>query len=283
VAPLSDDAVHALILSDPARGWRAFIDQYTPLMLGLIRRGSVTDRDEMMEVYVLVCEQLSARGFERLKSQSAGRGSLGGWLAVLIRHAIVDWVRSRRGRRRMFQAVEDLPALDRRVFELYYWDERSPSEIAELAASDTGGRADLPAVFEALGRLHATLSDRHRADLLTQAGRAKAPVAIDETDAPARVADPGPDPETAARIGQLNTTFETALARLPDEDAAIVRLKYVEGLSTSDVERALGISRLTDKRLQLIRESLRASLKAFGVGQEDTAFARHISLDRRPS
>jgi DNA-directed RNA polymerase specialized sigma24 family protein len=283
MAPLSDDAVHALILSDPARGWRVFIDQYTPLILGLIRRGCVVDRDEMMEVYVLVCEQLSARGFERLKSQGAGRGSLGGWLAVVIRNTIVDWVRSRRGRRRLFHAVEDLPAFDQRVFELYYWDERSPSEIAELLARETEGRPSVAAVFDALGRLHGTLSDRHRADLLALAARGRAPIPIDQTDAPDRIPDPGADPETAARIDQLNATLESALARLPAEDAAIVRLKYVEGLSNSDVERALGIIGLTPKRLQQIRETLRASLEEFGVGHEDTAFARHLSIDRRPS
>src|SRR6266567_4642593 len=105
MAPLSDDALRVLMRSDPARGWRSFVDQYTPLILGLIRRGGIHDRDEMMEVYVLVCGQLSARGFERLKSQDAARGSIGGWLAVLTRHAIVDWVRSRKGRRRLFQAV----------------------------------------------------------------------------------------------------------------------------------------------------------------------------------
>jgi DNA-directed RNA polymerase specialized sigma24 family protein len=280
VAPLSDDALRALIRSDPARGWRSFIDQYTPLLLGLIRRGGLRDRDEVMEVYVLVCEQLSARGFERLKAQDGARGSIGGWLAVVTRHAIVDWVRSKKGRRRLFQAVEGLPALDRRVFELYYWDERSPSEIAEIVATETSARADLAGVLDALGRLNAALSDRHRAELLALAARAKAPVAIDDTGEAHRLPDATADPETAVRISQLHARFEAALTRLPPEDAAIVRLKFVAGLSNGDVERALGISGVTLARLQSILTALRAALEGLGVSGNDVAFGKHLSLDR---
>lgn len=280
MAPLSDDVLRTLIRTDPARGWRNFIDQYTPLLLGLIRRGGLVDRDEVMEVYLSICEQLAARNFARLKSQDAARGSLGGWLAVITRHAIVDWVRSKNGRRRLFQAVEHLPALDRRVFELFYWDERTPGEIAEQLASETSSRADLPAVLDALGRLHGVLTDRHRAELLALTARSKAAVPIDDTDAADRVADPAADPEAAARIAQLNARFDQALGGLTVEDAAIVRLKFVSGLSNADVEHALGINGVTMKRLQNILAALRASLESVGVTGKDAAFGAHLFLDR---
>src|ERR1700747_2011071 len=101
-----------------------------------MRRAGLEDRDEVMEVYVLICERLSERRFERLKTQDAARGSIGGWLAVLARHAAVDWIRSRKGRRRLFQAVRNLSPLDQRVFEHYYWDERTPGEIAGIERTD---------------------------------------------------------------------------------------------------------------------------------------------------
>jgi DNA-directed RNA polymerase specialized sigma24 family protein len=278
--PLSDDQIRALIGSHPARGWRAFIDQYTPLMLGLLRRSGLVDRDEMMEVYVLVCEQLSARGFARLKSQDAGRGSIGGWLTVIVRHATIDWVRSRKGRRRLFQAVEALAPLDRRVFELYYWEERTPSEVAELLAPETGGRQDMATVLEALGRVDEVLTARHRAELLALAARSRTPVSLDETDAPYHVPDQAADPETAARIAQANAGLEAALRRLPAEDAAIVRLKYVEGLSNQAVEHALGITGLTVGRLQQILAGLRTLLLESGISGQDTAFGPHLSIER---
>ena len=49
VAPLSDDALRSLIGRDPSRGWRAFIDQYTPLILGLIRERFTQEQRESMD------------------------------------------------------------------------------------------------------------------------------------------------------------------------------------------------------------------------------------------
>lgn len=246
MAALSDDALRALVRSDPDAGWRAFIDQYTPLLIGLIRRAGVTDHDEVMEVYVLMCERLSERRFARLQSQDAARGSIGGWLAVLARHAVVDWIRSRKGRRRIFQSVRALSPFDQRVFELFYWDERTPSEIAELQ------RSELPSIFDALERIQAALSERHRAELMSLAFRSKGPVPIDDTDAAERVADPTAGPESNAR-------FESVLRALPAEDAVIVRLKYVEGLTNAEIERALGIA-VTPSRTSSILGRLRSML-----------------------
>lgn len=261
---LTDDALRTLIRTDPPAGWRAFIDQYTPLLIGLIRRAGLVDRDEVMEVYVLVCEQLTARGFERLKSQDAARGSIGGWLAVLARHAAVDWLRSQKGRRRMFQAIRDLSPYEQRVFELYYWDERTPSDIAGIL-SQADAASSLDRVFDALGRIDAALTDRHRADLLSLVTRSKAPVPIDATNVAERVADPNRDPESAMRAAQFAQGLEAALRAIPATDAAIVRMKYVEGLTTADVRRALGLPALTSARVQQALERLRTALRMRGV------------------
>ena len=273
---LTDEALHALIRTDPAAGWRAFIDQYTPLVIGLIRRAGLVDRDEVMEIYVLMCEQLSAHGFERLKSQDAARGSIGGWLAVVARHTVVDWVRSRKGRRRLFHAVQALPPFDQRVFELYYWEERTPSEIVEVLAQETRQRTDLAAVFDALERVQQALSDRHRAELLAMAVRSKAPVALDDTDIAERAVDAHGDPERDLRVAELNARLDLALARLPVEEAAIVRLKYIEGLSTAAVASAIGIDSLSTSRLQGIVARLRTALEALGVDAVDAHLANRL-------
>jgi len=279
----SDEALLRLIREDAAAGWRAFIDRYTPLIVAGIRRAGLVDRDEMMEVYVLVCEQLSADGCARLRSQDVTRGSLGGWLTVVARHAVVDWVRSRKGRRRLFQAVQDLSPLDQRVFELYYWDERTPSEIAELRAADTGGRADLPAVFDALERVQGALTARHRAELLALAVRSKAPAPLEESDAAQRAIDPSRSPEAVIHAAQLRSRLEAALAQLAPEDAAIVRLKYIEGLTTGAIERALGIGGLGPRQLQEILARLRAALEELGVDAGDLSFVRQAPADRSAS
>ena len=254
MAPLSDDALRDLLRTDPDAGWRAFIDQYTPLLVGLIRRAGVDDRDETMDVYVLICERLSANGFERLKTQNAARGSTGGWLAVLARNAAVDWIRSKKGRRRLFESIKHLSPLDQRVFELYFWDERTPAEIASIA------RVDLAQILESLERVQSALNERHRAELMATMLRSKAPVPIDDTDAAERIADDRMNPETAAQAAQINERLESAIRKLPSDDAVIVRMKFIEGLTNAQIERSTGISNITMARLTAILATLRGAL-----------------------
>jgi DNA-directed RNA polymerase specialized sigma24 family protein len=280
VTASSDAALQRLLGENPAAGWRAFIDQFTPLLVAAIRRAGLVDRDEVMEVYVLLCEQLSADGCERLRSQDVTRGSLGGWLTVVARHAVVDWVRSKKGRRRLFQAVQDLPPFEQRVFELYYWEERTPSEIAEVCAADTGRRADLAAVFDALERVQTTLTDRHRAELLALTVRSKAPAPLDDTDVAERSVDPQQAPDATIHATELRARLESALARLAPEDAAIVRLKYVEGLTAGAIERALGVTGVGPRRLHDILARLRAALEELGVDAADVSFSRRSPADR---
>ncbi len=250
MAALSDDALRALVRSDPDAGWRAFIDQYTPLLIGLIRRAGVTDRDETMEVYVLICERLSERRYERLKAQDGARGSIGGWLAVVARHSTVDWIRSKKGRRRLFRAVENLSPFDRRVFELYYWDERAPSEIAELQ------RSDLPSVLDALERVQAVLSDRHRAELVSMAFRSKAPVPIDETDAAESVVDPRAARRRCRdRPAQIHRRIDQQRHRARDRRQRDAIAHRLDSRPSSIAARArCGVSHFTDLELRRWRD-----------------------------
>jgi DNA-directed RNA polymerase specialized sigma24 family protein len=93
------------------RAWLAFVNAYTPRLVALIERGGVRDHDEAMEVYTLVCERLTADSCARLRRRDSSKGGLGAWLAVVVRHAVVDWVRQRAGRRRLFGAVRRLEEL----------------------------------------------------------------------------------------------------------------------------------------------------------------------------
>jgi hypothetical protein len=52
---MDDHELRVLLVEDTRRGWRAFIDEYTPTLLGLIHRAGITERDEAMDVYVRAC------------------------------------------------------------------------------------------------------------------------------------------------------------------------------------------------------------------------------------
>jgi DNA-directed RNA polymerase specialized sigma24 family protein len=176
-----------------------------------------------------------------------------------VRNAAVDWVRSRTGRRRLFGVIKSLPSFDRRVFELFYWEGLLPTDIAALLAES---EPDLPAVFDALSRIEAQLTVRHRAELMSLTARRQASVSLDAAPEDQEVPIPARDidPEMRTRIVELQRGLDAALRHLPAEDAAIVRLRFCEGLGLRDVQRALHLTALSDTRVAEILARLRAAM-----------------------
>jgi DNA-directed RNA polymerase specialized sigma24 family protein len=259
----SDDALRVLLAENPERGWRVFVDRYTPLLMSLIARAGVGERDDVADVYLRVCERLADDSCARLRRHDPRKGPLAAWLTVLVRNVVVDWVRSRGGRRRLFGAIRRLDALDQRVFELYYWNHRRPEEIAARLHEERGTPVELVDVLGALQRVQDAMTDRHRGELLALLARTRGPVSLDDEEAGAlAAAGPADDPERAAQVRELDALFTAALATLPPEDAAIVRLTFVQGWSRRQVQRALHLDRLTPDRMTGILERLREACRA---------------------
>jgi RNA polymerase sigma factor (sigma-70 family) len=269
---LTDDALRALVTEDPERGWRAFVDQYTPTLLALISRAGVVDRDDAGEVYVRICGRLAADRCSRLRRHDPAKGALAAWLTILVRHAVVDWVRSRSGRRRLFGAIRSLPALDQRVFQLFYWDRQRAPQILEALRSEQQYALELADVLDALERIQRAMSDRHRADLLCLIARNSPPSSLDAASASEpRSEAPGDDPEHHLRVKEINAHFAAALAELPIEDAAIIRLTFVQGWSRHQVQRALHLDQLSPERMRRLLATLRELLAARRLGPRDAA------------
>jgi DNA-directed RNA polymerase specialized sigma24 family protein len=193
---MSDRALVERLAAEPQEGRRLFLEAHTPTLLSILERSGVRSRDEAMEIYLRVCEHLAADGFARLRHWDSRKGTLAGWLTVVVRRAIVDWLRSRAGRRRLFRSIRALGPLDREVFELYYWRGCTPAEIVAILAVRTP-HPSLSDVFDALERIEEALSARQRAELLSMAARVRDPVPL--TGELERVPGSGHDPEDAFR------------------------------------------------------------------------------------
>jgi DNA-directed RNA polymerase specialized sigma24 family protein len=187
---------------------------------------------------------------------------------VVVRHAVVDWVRQRAGRRRLFGAIQQMDVFHQQVFELYFWEERPLAEIAEELSVRSKERVTIERVLSALDDIHGVLSTRHRSELLSSAMRSHAAVSLD-ADEERGVIDPvddRPGPEQVLARREANDAFDRALAALPSEDAAIIRLRYVQALSLPDVRRALHLPELNERRIRGILDRLRELLiPVFGV------------------
>ena len=285
MADLTDAALHALLEEDAERGWRAFVDQFTTAIVALIERAGVADRDEVADVYVRVCERLAADGCERLRRHDPRKGALAAWLTIVIRHVVVDWARSERGRRRLFGAIARLDERHQRVFELYYWEHRRPSEIVEMLTRTLGQAVGLADVLDALATIERSLSDRHRRELLALVARTRTPVSLDDEDERPRLAlvDRQPHPEAALRVREIDEAFAGAMAELPAEDRAIVKLKFVQGWAGSEIQRALHLDALPPERIGSIVAMLRERLAARGIGHAEAATPGLKFLTEDPS
>jgi RNA polymerase sigma factor (sigma-70 family) len=269
---LSDEALHALLVADPARGWRAFVDQYTPTLLALIARTGVPDGDDAGDVYLRVCERLVEDDCARLRRYDPRKGALAAWLTILVRRVVVDWIRSRAGRRRHFQTIKQLAAFDQKVFELFYWQHRRPTEIADLLRATEDRPVGVAAVLDALHRIHEAMTDRHHRELLALVARTTPALGLEAAEgAGLMAAADGANPEAALDVRELDALFASALAALPSEDAAIVRLTFVQGWSRPQVQRALHLEALTAQRIATILERLRELLAARRLGEREAA------------
>jgi DNA-directed RNA polymerase specialized sigma24 family protein len=76
----------------------------------------------------------------------------------------------------------------------------------------------------------------------------------------------GRTPEQSALAAELNAAFANALAALTAEEAAIVRLRFVQGCSLATIRRALHLERLTEERVTTILGRIRAALEGQGAG-----------------
>jgi DNA-directed RNA polymerase specialized sigma24 family protein len=210
---LSDGELRERLIADADAGWRAFVDQYSPRLLQLIEQCGVRDRDDAMDLYVHVCERLAADDCARLRRYDSAKGALAAWLTTVVRRMLVDWVRSTRGRKRLFGSIKALSAIDQDVFERYYWRRHSPAEMADLILGPTGRGIGLAAVFASLERIERALTERQRADLLAMAARLEPGSTLDGDDGEpmAHVASDWADPEMALLAGRRRDSLAVAM------------------------------------------------------------------------
>lgn len=85
---------------DQAHAWQTFVGAYSRLLLH-VARSVCTERDEMMDAYAFVLDELRARDMARLRLFVAdGRGKFSTWLVVVTRRLCLDFRRQRYGRTR---------------------------------------------------------------------------------------------------------------------------------------------------------------------------------------
>lgn len=256
---LSDDALLPYFETHPEQAWDRFIERYAEEVLATLRRLGF-DHDEAMDRFVYICEKLCEQNFRRLRSiqRTGDRGELTPWVRTVVKNLSVSWAWSVDGRRRLFKSIAELPDLERRVFELYFWGGLSASEVHQQLALEQALELSLLDVLDALEEVFQHLTTQQRWRLMSQLLRHRDPVPIAAPAGDAPSFEPSsqrPDPEAVLlrqeRDGHVNAAIDGLTAR----DRLILQLRYDEALTLKEVADIMHLS------LSTVKGSLRSSLR----------------------
>ena len=249
-----------------AEAWHEFLDRYTGLIYGVLRRHLVSeDEDEIRNLYVDILESL--HDGELFKYQNRSR--LATWLAVLSRAKAFDYRRKLVGRHRLPPEVEKLSRLDRQVLQLYFVEKLS-LEIVAHTLHWKGYRVESTDIVAAIERIEDRLDHRFLRRLDDEAvarvsGATTVKVlrflahlrAQQNQDAMRDAPDQGILEEEACaearRIREL-------IAGLPREDRKIVNLRFGQQLSARVIADKLGLE--NPRRVYTVLDRILARFRA---------------------
>jgi DNA-directed RNA polymerase specialized sigma24 family protein len=227
--------------------WQEFLETYSRTILRVIRVFE-TDPDKTSDAFLFVCEQLSRRGFRRLRQfRLEGPATFRTWLQAVTRNLCLDWHRRQHGRHRPFRSISRLPRLEREVFEWHYRKGLSVEETFLTLKPRFSGLTE-EQVDEAFERLRNTLTTRQRRLLRSRKPGLQLWDRDDPGNRPARrLPNPHPDPEVAAAAQEEREALQSALRQLPGEDRLLGRnvMPFLQRNSGSGLRLRMRMARVS--------------------------------------
>jgi DNA-directed RNA polymerase specialized sigma24 family protein len=211
----------------PSQAWEEFLRNYSNLFLKIIWQFE-KNHDVVMERYLHVCKRFTENNFAILRKFSAeyreNPPKLSTWLAAIVRNICVDLFRKEHGRRRYPKALLALSEIDRKVFELYYWQGYSVSDIdAQLQRRKNGAHRH---AADSLARIESSL-------LRLPTGRPYGKPSTVRFIEEAFVAE---TEEFPAEV------VERWLSVLSGDERIVIRLKFWEDLTLAEIVKITGIT-----------------------------------------
>ncbi len=219
--------------------WSEFIARYSPLIMHVIRRHGL-DGDSATECFIHVCAALSSNHFRRLRSfRPDGPASFKTWLMVVVTNLSVDWRRKELGRLRPLKSVSRLSGLEQQVYRCIYEHGMSCGQCLHVLLPRFP-QLTSPQVSEINARLFAILTPQQRWQLSVRRRGLRtieAGPGLEDDDPLSRVTDPAAGPDELTDEMQELQLLQDALARLPDEQRLLLRLRYEQDLTLAEVAR----------------------------------------------
>jgi RNA polymerase sigma factor (sigma-70 family) len=213
-----------------------------------------------MDVFAHVCEALREDDFRRLRqyvAQPGHRARFSTWLVSVVRHLAIDWFRHRDGRRRMSTLANDLPPLQRRIFELVFVDKNTHLATYELLGAESLGLSFGDFLRE-LAATYRSVTTRRHGHLLRELG----------SPPPLEASESGIDQQSSR---EMSEAIATAMEALEPEDRSAIELYVIDELPAPDVARILGLpnAKAVYNRVYRTLAALRERLERAGIEPGD--------------
>ena len=230
--------------------------------------GAVGDRNTLIEHYLPIVDRVAAKvgpGLPRHVSHEdlVSHGTIG----------LIDAVSKFDPERGVTFAAFAWPRIKGEMIDMLRRTDTVQRSLRAMARRIETGRAAMttslgrfPTSEELAGELSVTVAQLH--EMMSDLALTEAPLSLDSgTDSPLApplrelVPDEQDDLADGYEIDELRLSVAAAFNALPERERAVVRLRYVEGLTLTEAGEALGVatsrvSQLTTNAVRMIRERL---------------------------
>lgn len=259
--------VHA-ILDGSLTAWHEFIDRYSGLIFGIIRRRLVMeDEDEIRSIYVDILKSL----YDGRLKMYRGEARLSTWLTVYTRSRVFDFFRQRYGRRSTPKGHDNLNEFDREVLRLYYID-KLPLEVIIHMLRCKDFHVTAETIIESIQRIESLL-DRRYLNRLDQEHHATArgvdsvrmlkyliQVKLDQEERSGR---DRPDFHLVEKeVNELADRVRELISRLPPDERRVLFFRFDRGWSAKKIAERLDLGgqrrvyRLINRVIRKLRKNI---------------------------
>ena len=236
---MTDTALIKQFKANPSQGYSSLLDQYTPVILRMIRR-FLSDPDEVMETYTAICERLQHNDYHALRRFRIN-SELTPWLSVVVANACRDRFRKNRMVSVPNSVISKLDNREKLVFRYYYQEHMPQSEIPDVISGGHDTSCTLEDVIATIGKIDEMLSVNKRWHLLAALRANRPMLSLDDLTemglAPA-TSIPSPDQtelQEADRVSLLND----AIKDLDPEDQLLVLLRFEHGMRAQQIAKVM--------------------------------------------
>lgn len=220
--------------------WRAFLNCYSGLLLSVIRRYHHNEQ-WVNDAFLFVCERLVDNSFHRLRQwKPRSDAAFGTWLRAVTANLCIDFNRHEKGRIRAPRSVQEMGALEQRVFHCRFGQRMKMSECLQTLQGEFPGLSEVQ-LAGIIGDLNNRLESRQHWNLKV---RQRGFISLEDPEV-RLLAEKAEDetwlPERHAQAEQESKRLQAAMARLSTEERLLLRLRFEQNLPFREVALVAGL------------------------------------------